>query len=796
MLCALVSALPTWAQMSDDAVIAYVKQGLASGKSQDQLTKELVMHGVTREQAERLRDKYQNTQTSTFAYGDNEVITDRRLSSEDMYINPLEVMDIPENVDVTTYISGLRDSLKVSVFGHDIFTNRNLSFAPSANIPTPKSYKLGPADEVVIDIWGNNQTTIRQTISPDGTINIPDLGIISISGMTVNEADSFLRRKLGQIYSVDGEDAKSEIKLTLGSVRTIQVNVMGEVAVPGTYFLSSLSNLYHALYRAGGVSDLGSLRDIKLVRQGKTVATVDVYDLILNGKSPDTIMLEEDDIIIVPSYGSLVSLAGNVKRPMTYEMKGSETISDLIGFAGGFTGNAYKENLCVIRQNGKEYQVFTVDAPDYSSFVLKDGDQLTVGQMLDRYTNRLEIKGAVYRPGIYQLGNGVNTVTQLIAKADGLRGDAFTNRALIHREREDHTLEVLSVDIKAIMNGTAHDIDLKKNDVLYIPSIHDLNDLGAITVAGEVARPGDFMFAENTTLEDAIMQAGGLLESASTVKIDVTRRIKDASSFEQTEDIAEMFTFSFKDGYVLDGEVGFILKPYDYVYVRRSPSYNEQALVNISGEVTFPGAYTMVKRTERLSDLVAHAGGVNKWAYVKGARLIRQIDQEEKARLQSALEVIDSAKDSLDLNTIDTKAKYSVGIDLASALANPGGDADLVLREGDELIIPQYNNTIKISGNVLYPNTVTYKSDMTVNDYVTMAGGYGFKSKKSKAYIIYMNGTVTRGKRFKKGLVEPGCEIVVPKKRAKEGSLQEILGVATTASSIATMMATITNLIK
>ena len=797
VLCTLIMAsMPAWAQMSDDAVIAYVKQGLSNGKSQDQLTKELVMRGVTREQAERLRDKYQNTQASTLARGDKEVITDRRLSSEDMYINPLEVMDIPENVDVTTYISGLRDSLKVSVFGHEIFTNRNLSFAPSVNIPTPKSYKLGPADEVVIDIWGNNQTTIRQTISPDGTINIPDLGIISISGMTVNEADSFLRRKLGQIYSVDGEDAKSEIKLTLGSVRTIQVNVMGEVAVPGTYFLSSLSNLYHALYRAGGVSDLGSLRDIKLVRQGKAIATVDVYDLILNGKSPDTVMLEEDDIIIVPSYGSLVSLAGNVKRPMTYEMKGNETIADIIGFAGGFTGNAYKENLCVIRQNGKEYQVFTVDAPDYSSFVLKDGDQLNVGQMLDRYTNRLEIKGAVYRPGIYQLGNGVNTVTQLIAKADGLKGDAFINRALIHREREDLTLEVLPVDIKAIMNGTVQDIDLKKNDVLYIPSIHDLNDLGTITVAGEVARPGDFMFAENTTLEDAIMQAGGLLESASTVKIDVTRRIKDASSFEQTEDIAEMFTFSFKDGYVLDGEVGFILKPYDYVYVRRSPSYNEQALVNISGEVSFPGAYTMVKRTERLSDLVAHAGGVNKWAYVKGARLIRQIDQEEKARLQSALEVMDSAKDSLDLNTIDTKAKYSVGIDLASALANPGGDADLVLREGDELIIPQYNNTIKISGNVLYPNTVTYKSDMTVNDYVTMAGGYGFKSKKSKAYIIYMNGTVTRGKRFKKGLVEPGCEIVVPKKRAKEGSLQEILGVATTASSIATMMATITNLIK
>jgi protein involved in polysaccharide export with SLBB domain len=682
------------------------------------------------------------------------------------------------------------------VFGRNIFTNDNLTFAPSTNLPTPEDYRLGPGDEVIIDIWGNNQATIRQTISPDGTINIPDIGLVSLNGMTIRQADSYMKRKLGQIYSVDGEDAKSEIKLTLGNIRTIQVNLMGEVAVPGTYYLSSLSNLYHALYRAGGVSDLVLLRDIQLVRKGKKVASVDVYDFIMNGKTPDNINLEEGDIIVVPAYARLVEVAGNVKRPMTYELRDGETVASLLDYAGGFSGNAYKENVRVVRQNGKEYQVYTVDAPDYASFVLEDGDELTVGQILDRYANRIEVKGAVYRPGIYQLGNGVSTVSQLIAKADGLKGDAFTNRALIHREREDLTLEVISVDVKGILNGTAADIELQKNDVLYIPSIHDLSDIGDITVEGEVARPGAFVFADNTTLEDAIMMAGGLLESASTVKIDVTRRIKDASSTSQSENIAEVFTFSFKDGYVLDGEPGFVLQPYDYIYVRRSPSYTEQISVEVRGEVVFPGTYNISRRTERLSDVITKAGGINQWAYVKGARLSRKMDEEEKARLQSTLEVMDSTKDSIDVSTLATAERYFVGIDMEAALAKPGSDVDLVLREGDVLIVPQYNNTVKISGNVLYPNTVTYRPDMTVNDFVTMAGGYGFRSKKNKAYIIYMNGTVSRARRYSKGVVEPGCEIVVPKKRERKGALQEVLGVATTASSLATMMATIGNLLK
>lgn len=787
-LMVFMSAENLMAQMTDDAVIAYVKQGMASGKSQNDMVKELAARGVTREQAERLKSRFEKEQSSQNEAARVAGVQERQRRTNDGLLET-------EAGDIDVIAAEIVAPGQKRVFGRNIFTSRNLTFAPSANLPTPTNYKLGPGDEVIIDIWGTNQATIRQTISPEGTINIPDIGIVNLNGMTVKEADSYMRRKLGQIYSVDGDDAKSEIKLTLGNIRTIQVNLMGEVANPGTYYLSSLSNLYHALHRAGGVSDLGSLRELQLVRNGKKVATVDVYDFILDGKMDGNLILEEGDIIIVPPYKQIVDLTGNVKRPMSYELEEGETVEDLLKYAGGFTGDAYKENLRMVRQNGKEYQVFTIDSPEYATFTLMDGDALSVGAMLDRFENKLEVKGAVYRPGTYQLGNGIETVSQLIAKADGLKGDAFTNRALLYREREDLTLEIIPIDIKAVLNGTAEDIKLQKNDVLYIPSVHDLKDLGYITVGGEVAKPGQFVYAENTTLEDIIMQAGGLLESASTVRIDVSRRIKNPTSTEQSETIGEVYTFSFKDGYVLDGETGFKLEPYDNVYVRRSPGYVEQSLVTISGEVIFPGSYAMTQKEERLSDLVQKAGGLNNWAYVKGARLLRQMNAEEKARLEATMEVLESAKDSINVESLDFSNTYAVGIDLEKALANPGSDLDLVLREGDRLIIPEYNNTVKISGNVMYPNVVTYDPNKTVRDYVFQAGGYGFKSKKSKAYVIYMNGTVAKARKLSTNIVQPGCEIVVPQKRKNPANLQNILGVATTSASLASMLATVGNLI-
>lgn len=789
-------SLPMNAQMSDDAVISYVKNGMASGKSQNEMIKELAARGVTRAQAERLRERLEKEQsgkteaTRTVGAQERERRTNNGLTEVEAGGIDMVASEIANPEDLST-----NDAAHL-VFGRNIFTNRNLTFAPSMNIPTPENYKLGPGDEVIIDIWGTNQATIRQTISPEGTINIQDIGLVNLNGMTVKEADAYMRRRLGQIYSVYGEDAASDIKLTLGNIRTIQVNMMGEVAVPGTYYISSFANIYHALHRAGGVSNLGSLREIHLMRKGKKISTIDIYEFILKGKSFEDITLEEGDIVIVPTYKALVDISGNVKRPMFYELKEGETITNLLDYAGGFSGDAYKNNLRLVRQNGREYKVFTINQPDYASFALMDGDVLTVGAMLDRFENRIEIKGAVYRPGVYELGSEISTVRQLVEKAEGLKGDAFTNRALLQREKEDLTLETLALDIAGIMNGTVSDVTLRKNDILYISSIHDLKDLGFIQVHGEVAKPGQFIYADNTTLEDIIMQAGGLLESASTVKVDISRRVKNPESMIQTDTLSLNFSFELKDGFVIDGEPNFVLQPYDQVYVRRSPGYQEQRHVFIHGRILFAGNYALSSANERLSEVIKKAGGVTKDAYVKGARLSRIITMEDRMRMEATIDILNNTKDSIDISKFDLGDRYYVGINLEEVLANPGGEADIVLQEGDVIYIPEYQNTVKISGNVLYPNTVTYKEKMSVNDYIKMAGGYGFEAKKNRAFVVYMNGTVAKAKKNSRKVIEPGCEIIIPQKRQREGKLQEILSVATTSASIATMVASITNLVR
>ena len=786
-------SVPAMAQMSDDAVYNYVEDGIASGKSQETIIKELASRGVTKAQAERIKKRLEDMHGTTDAVRSVSA-SDTRSRKPGQSLDITVIEEEMPTASVVTTTPAVPDSLQV--FGRNIFNNRNLSFAPSENLATPENYKLGPGDEVIIDIWGTNQNTIRQTISPDGFINIEGIGLVYLTGMKVKEADSYMRRQLNKIYSVDGEGAQSEIKLTLGAIRTIQVNVMGEVAAPGTYFLSSLSTVYHALYRAGGFSDLGSVRDIELIRDGKKKADIDIYDFIIKGQSSEDVTLQEGDIILVPTYESLVSAYGKVKRPMIYEMKEGETVKDLIAYAGGFTGNAYKGNVNLERKNGREYQVLTVMEDEYPSFAVMDGDVMTVGTMIDRYENRLEIKGAVYRPGTYQYSDRIRTVKQLVAIADGLKGDAFTNRAIIQRELPDYTIETVSFDLKKVLSGEAPDVELKPNDILTISSIHELEDVGFITVYGEVATPGSFVFAKNTTLEDIIMQAGGLLESASTVKVDVSRRLKDSHATEATDTLSRLYTFEIKDGFVVDGDADFILEPYDNVYVRRSPSYNIQNHVRVEGEILFPGTYALAQKNSRLSDLVKQAGGASEWAYVKGSRLSRRMTPEEKLRMQSTLDMLDNTRDSLDASKLNIAETYVVGIDLEAALANPGGDADIPLRDGDVLLIPELLNIVKISGNVLYPNVVSYNSNMTVKDYIQMAGGYGFDAKRSRAYVVYLNGTVTKAKKLNKTVVQPGCEIIVPQRRKKEDSLQKILSVATTSSSIATMLATMYNIIR
>ena len=797
----LLSAGEGWAQsMSDGQVVEYVKSATEAGKSQKQIMTELAARGVTRAQAERIKKRYEEQQASEQGMGAIAKNRQRRSTEapEELVEGEMDIIaaEMSDPAEQST------DEAAQLVYGRNIFNTKDLTFAPSQNIPTPVNYQLAAGDEVIIDVWGNNQATYRETISPDGSINIPNLGPIYLNGLTVKEAEKYLKKELNKIHSgIEGENPTSEMKLSLGQIRTIQVNIMGEVAVPGTYNISSFSNIFHALYRAGGIGKLGSLRSIQLMRNGKKIADVDVYDFILKGKTMDAVRLQEGDVIIVPTYDMLVNVQGNVKRPMFYEMKNGETVKTLIEYAGNFTSDAYTKNLRITRQNGKEYQVYTIDDIDYSVFKLMDGDVLNISAMLDRFENKLEIKGAVYRPGIYQYSGQLNTVKQLVEKAEGVMGDAFLGRAVLHREREDLTKEVIQVDLKNILNGTKPDIALKRNDQLYIPSIHDLQDVGTLTVFGEVARPGSFPFAENMTLEDLIIQAGGLLESASTVKVDVSRRIKNSKSTEMTATIGEMYTFALKDGFVVDGEAGFVLKPYDQVYVRRSPGYQPQVNVTVTGEILYDGTYALTSKSERLSDLVKKAGGVTPYAYVKGAKLMRKANAEEIARMKDVLEMMqrEMGNASMDSLKLETTTNYSVGIDLEAALKRPGSDADIVLREGDQLILPELTNTVKINGAVMFPNTVAYNKKMTVKDYISQAGGYANGARKTKAFIIYMNGQVAKVNGTGRGMVQPGCEIIVPikdKTKAEKWNLQSIMGIASSLGSLGLTAASIANILK
>ena len=794
-----ITTMAQFSTMTDRQVLEYAEKGLKQGKSQDKIAAELAARGVTREQAERVKALYEKEEAEKQAKAQKvDAAEAARQAEAEAQKSKAEQAAAADTIKTTEKVA---DS-KNQVFGRNIFNNEKLTFEPGSNLPTPANYLLGPGDEIIIDIWGSSEVTIQKTISPDGFINIESLGMIQLSGMTIEQATEHLRKKMEQTHAgINGENATSHFKVSLGNSRTIQVNIMGEVAVPGTYRLSAFSTVFHAIYSAGGMSEIGSLRNIMLNRNGKTIAQFDIYDFILNGKTRNDIRLQEGDVIIVPTYETLVSMEGNVKRPMKYEMKADEPLSTLLKYAGNFASNAYTRSLKVIRQNGRELQVFTVEDMDYSVFKLKDGDVVTAEAVLKRYENKLEIKGAVYRPGIYQFGGQLNTVKQLIEKADGLMGDAFLGRAVLHREREDLTREIIQVDLKNIMNGTKPDIALQRNDVLYIPSIHDISEIGKIDIFGEVAKPGKYVYADNMTLEDLVIQAGGLLETASTVKVDVSRRIKNNNynGKEALSEIGTMFSFSLKDGFVVDGEQGFVLEPYDQVYVRKSPGYKEQVNVSIVGEVLYGGTYALTSKSERLTDLVKKAGGATQFAYVKGAKLMRKANEEEIKRTKEIIDLMRRNNPSEEPLELEMDSMFSVGIDLQKALAAPGSDADVVLREGDKLIVPEIINTVKINGAVMLPNTVAYQKGKSVSYYIGQAGGFANGAKRTKAFVIYMNGQVAKVTGASKKLIEPGCEIIVPmkdKSKAARWNFESIIGMASSLGSLGLTAASVANILK
>ena len=791
----LTSTIADAQSMNDEAVVEYVRSGVKQGKTQQQLYKELMLKGVTKEQLLRIKDKYeQEKQRQEQTVKSGEQIDTQR-------INPEKRDDVAPAQDDNKKIDAPEDGIKV--FGRDIFKTSNLTFEPSMNIATPVNYRLGPGDQLVIEVWGASESNITQKVTPDGYITIPDVGPINVNGLTVQAASNKIRGELSKIYAgmaSTNVNLSTNVKVSLGQIRTIQVNIMGEVARPGTYALSSFSTVFHALYKAGGISRLGSLRNIKVVRGGRTVATVDVYDYIINGRSHSDIRLQEGDVILASPYEALVLIQGKIKRPMYYEMKSSESIKTLIDYAGGFSNDAYSSAVTVERNNTKERTICTVDDMNYSVFNVKDGDIVSVGAILDRYDNRIEIKGAVYRPGFYELGQEIQTVRDLIGKADGLLEDAFTNRGVLHRENPDRSLEVVSVNVKGILNGTEPDITLQKNDVLFIPSIYDLEAKGTIEISGEVFSPGVFPYAANTKLEDLIIMAGGLTESASTVRVDVTRRINDPKSTKKNKELSKTYTFGVKDGFVIEGDPGFILEPYDQVFVRRSPGYSPKIKVTIMGEVEFEGPYSLNERNERLSDVIARAGGLTSFAYLQGARLERVMTVEEYEQAKELLTMIASNNSTEGNDSIkipELTRTYPVGIDMVEIMKNPHSDIDPVLQDGDVIVIPQMMTTVNVSGSVRKPNTIVYNPKMKLKDYISEAGGYAERARKSGTFILYPNGHIKElGRNASAKDIMGGSRIIVPQKGKSQWNLGTTLSTVTTSVSMLAVIASLINTLK
>ena len=853
----LLSAGSVMAQsgMTDDQVMSFVAKEHSAGTSNSQIVTKLMQRGVDISQIRRVREKYEKMQKQgslasatdrtgnasrlrsnngktrsdygkqsdkeAANYSNYRVQAQRDYSYRHTYdSNDEEYGDmqnelngiVPDSTQMLKQLLAQQAKDKHRVFGRDIFNNKELSFEPNMNIATPQNYRLGPGDAVIIDIYGASQRTIQSTVSPDGEVTIEGYGPVNVSGLTVAQANARLRNTLGSRYR------SSRVKLTVGQTKTIMVNVMGEVKAPGTYTLSAFATVFHALYMAGGTNDLGTLRNIKVYRHNRLVTVVDIYDYILNGKLTGNVRLADNDVIVVGPYDCLVNISGKVKRPMFYEMKKNESLNSVLKYAGGFTGDAYTKAVRVNRKTGREYSVFNVEEFDYANFRIADGDSVSVDSILPRYANTVEIKGAVFRPGMYNLGEQINSVRTLVEHAEGLTEEAFTARAVMHRMKTDRSLEVISVDIAGIMSGKVADIPLKENDVLFIPTRQDKMIERTITIRGEVNYPGTYKYADNETIEDFVLQAGGLTDKASVVKVNVSRRVNNPKALRPDSIIAKSFELTLKDGFVIDGTPGFTLMPFDEVYIRKNPSYTEQQNVSIEGEVVFQGAYTMTKRPSRLSDLYHMAGGATDHAYIKGARLLRRTNQTERElmyaiykkerenQLKNLLQLAassnngsaiqqsaESAKNA-ELEKFNIPDEYPVGIDLAEALKNPGSDEDLVLREGDRLIVPQYDGTVKINGAVMFANTVAYVKGKRASYYIDEAGGFASDAVKSKAYVIYMNGKVAKVSHGAR--IQPGCEIIVPSKLKRKMSVAETMSLGSSMSSIAAMIATIANMTK
>ena len=806
LLCfTMLSGIVMAQGMSDDQVLAFIASEAKAGTGQAQIVTKLMQKGVKIDQIRRLRNQYDkqisNRGLSSAADGAVKMAAERMKANGDGTTSQelttarvgttgivekdaaADVQNVEKDVQATQGTAP--DANGKQVFGRDIFSQANPSFQPNTNMPIPDSYVLGAGDQVVVDIYGASQQTLVHTISPEGTITIQGYGPIHLSGLTVAGAQSKLRSTLGSRFR------SSNMQVKVGNTRTIQVNIMGEVRAPGTYHLSSFANIFYALYRAGGPSSLGTLRNIQVYRNGRLVTVVDLYEYILNGRLAGNITLQDNDVIQVPTYECLVGITGNIKRPMFYEMRKTETVATLIKYAGDFSGDAHKKSVRLVRQSGDRYQVFNVEEFDMANFTLEDGDAVTVDGMLNRFENTVEVKGAVFRPGQFQLNSKIFSVRSLIEAAEGLTEDAYTEHAVLHRLKEDRTLEIVPVDVKGIMEGTVADIPLKNEDVLFIMTQEDLRQDRTFTIRGQVMTPGKYQYHENTTIEDLIVMAGGLTDHASLMRVEVSRMLRDPMAVKKSDRYGQKFSFDLKDGLVIDHERKFVLEPYDHVTVFPSPVFNQARLVTVTGEVQWEGSFAMEMKKTRLSDVIQMAGGLTENAYLRGATLLRRMNDDERRRMQATLanvrNLLVEKGDSVSYEKLDLDNNYPIYIDLEKAVKNPGSDADILVRDSDQIFVPEYDPIVRVSGDVMFPNTFYFEDGKDYKHYVYEAGGFGERAKKSRSFIVYQNG---KAGLIKKGAKpEPGCEIVIVSKKKKQPlRMAEITGALAGLTSVASMV--------
>ncbi len=798
-------------ELSDAQIKAFIKQVESTGLSDAQLEQVALARGMSREEVQKLRirvDQLKNQETK------QNKIADEKMASMPNAPKINASRKAPLNAEQDSMMNPETEAekalleLKTKIFGASLFKNNNLTFEPNLRIATPANYILGPDDEVALELTGYNEASYTLPVSPEGKIKVEFVGLIPVSGLTVEAATARIKSRLAKIYPAIGSGG-TQVSVAIGNIRSIKVTVLGEAIKPGSFTLPSLATAFNALYAAGGPSENGSLRQIEIIRNNKIIRKLDVYDFLLRGDQSNNIRLQDQDIIRIPPYQQRVEFVGEVKRPAIFEMLNGESLAQLIDFAGGFTESAYTARIKVLQNTDKERRMNDVAAEDFQNYQPQMGDKFYVEPILERFENRVSIKGAVFRPGEYALTQGLS-ISQLLQKAAGLTEDAYTQRAYITRLKSDNTFELISFDLSKVLNGGADDILLKREDQIQIASIFDLRDAYKISIDGAVRTPGELKFAENMALEDAIIQAGGFTESGFAKRIEVARRVKNEDDTKSAK-TAEIFLIDV-DPQLKFSKSQFSLKPFDIISVRNAPGFEEQRQVVIKGEVKYPGAYALSRKDERISDIIARAGGLSELAYPQGASLKRPGDQasakndkydtdeeaSNKLTLQKRLQK--KINDTTQIDLAEEKAlNIAVGIQLTKILNRPGSNFDLILEAGDTISVPKKLQTVKVGGEVLSPLTVVYRSGKSLKTYVSEAGGISEKAKLKRSYVIQANGSVKSVRRFFLlnfyPKVGPGAEIFVPARAERNKlSAQELLGLTSGIASLGAIILGIINL--